>query len=156
MWQLDTLPYTKKKVVTPSRQDQEAISLFESTHVKGDRVLCYVTRLLCKKDMPHFHAPNDAVIPSLRSTERQLAKDPEWIRAYNVEIQKLVQVGSVLKLESNALTNEKFKGQNLHESLLPRPSLGPSLLGVLLRFSEHPVIISGDIKEMFHQVCLLS
>lgn len=46
-------------------------------------------------------------------------------------------------------------GQTLNSQLLPGPILGPSLLGVLLRFREHTVAISGDIKAMFHQICLL-
>lgn len=49
----------------------------------------------------------------------------------------------------------QFQGLNLNESLLPGPTLGGSLLGVLLRFREHAVGISVDIKGMFHQVCLL-
>ena len=38
----------------------------------------------------------------------------------------------------------QFQGQNLNKSLLPGPTLGASLLGVLLRFREHAVVISGD------------
>lgn len=90
---------------------------------------------------------------SFRSTERQLSNSPEQIRADNMAIQKLVQGGSVLKLESSALTNNR-KGQGPESTRVP-PTLTflrSSLLGVLLRFSEHP---TGDIKEMFQQVCLL-
>lgn len=43
----------------------------------------------------------------------------------------------------------------MNAHLIPGPTLGPSLLGVLLRFRERPVAISGDIKSMFHQICLL-
>ncbi|KAL0147387.1 hypothetical protein M9458_057314 [Cirrhinus mrigala] len=49
----------------------------------------------------------------------------------------------------------QYQGQNLNELLLPGPVLGPPLLDVLLRFREHSVAVSSDIKGMFHQVRLL-
>ncbi|XP_063062170.1 uncharacterized protein LOC134455033 [Engraulis encrasicolus] len=49
----------------------------------------------------------------------------------------------------------QHKGLSLNEMLLPGPTLGPSLLGVLLRFRQHAIGTSGDIKGMFHQVRLL-
>ncbi len=48
-----------------------------------------------------------------------------------------------------------YQGHALNDILLPGPILGPSLLDVLLRFREHPVAISGDVKGMFHQGYLL-
>lgn len=51
--------------------------------------------------------------------------------------------------------SHQYIGQTLNQYLLPGPTLGASLVGVLLRFCEHPIAISGDIKWMFHQVCLL-
>lgn len=110
----------------------------------------YVTPLLSKKDMPHIHAQNNAVIPSFRSTKRQLSNNPKWITAYNMAIHELVQGSiSVLKLESNALTNNR-KGQGPEPTRVP-PTLTifRSFLGVLLRFSENSIMISGDIKESF-------
>lgn len=44
---------------------------------------------------------------------------------------------------------------NLNELLLAGPTLSSSLIGVLLRFREHAVAVSSDIKGMFHQVRLL-
>lgn len=49
----------------------------------------------------------------------------------------------------------QHEGHNLNQYLLPGPTLGATLLGVLLRFREHAVAISGDIEGMFHQVRLL-
>lgn len=46
-------------------------------------------------------------------------------------------------------------GLSLNYSLLAGPTLGSSLLGVLLRFHEHAVAISADIRGMFHQIRLL-
>ena len=45
--------------------------------------------------------------------------------------------------------------QCLNKYLLPGPILGPSLLGELLHFRQHVVVISGDIKSMFHQILVL-
>ncbi|KAJ7997224.1 hypothetical protein DPEC_G00226750 [Dallia pectoralis] len=182
LWQVDTLPFRNEKEVTRSKQDQEAISLLEAKTIRVDidGVLRYATPLLRKKDMPRFQAPREAVIPSLRSTERRLAKDPEKAAAYRIEMEKLAQAGSIKKLGPDTPTQEseswyiphhmvshngknrivfncsyQFNNQNLNDSLLPEPPLGASLLGVLLRFREHAVGISGDIKGMFHQVQLL-
>lgn len=43
----------------------------------------------------------------------------------------------------------------INQHLLPGPTLGASLVGVLLRFREHPIAVSGDIKEIFHQIHFL-
>lgn len=119
-------------------------------------------------------------MPHLRRTERHLLKDPERAATYSAEINKLVEEGYVAKLDPDKTPqsherlfiphhmvthNDKnrlvfncsfqYNGMNLNESLLPGPILGPSLLGVLLRFREHSVAVSGDVKGMFHQVRLL-
>lgn len=46
-------------------------------------------------------------------------------------------------------------GLSLKEQLLTGSTLGPSLIRILLRFRQHAVVISGDIRAMFHQVQLL-
>lgn len=182
LWQLDTLPYRSEKLVTRSRCDQEAISLLESKteRVEVDGVLRYATPLLRTKGMPHLQAPKDAVLAHLRGTEKRLSRDPERAKAYNSEILKLEQSGYAVKLDHEAVDQSseswyiphhmvhhngknrivyncsfQFRGNNLNECLLPGPTLSPTLLGVLLRFREHAVAITSDIKGMFHQVRLL-
>lgn len=51
--------------------------------------------------------------------------------------------------------SHQYLGQTLNQYLLPGPTLGASLVGVLLRFREHPIAVRGDIKGMFHQIHLL-
>lgn len=182
LWQADVIPVKEGKVVTRSREDKYDINLLESETVRVgvEGIHRYATPLLRRKDMPCLKATPDAVMPALRSVERRLQKDPERARTYCSEIEKLVQAGSVVKLAPSEVPQAdeswyiphhlvshngkhrlvfncsfQFRGQTLNEHLLPGPTLGASLLGVLLRFREHAVAVCGDIKSMFHQVRLL-
>ena len=157
---MDVLPYRSEKAVTRSKQDQEAISLLEqeTTRVEVDGVQRYATPILRIKNMPHLHAPKEAVLPHLRGTEKRLAKNPAQAEIYKAEILKLEQAGHALKLEPGTEANSpeawyiphhlvqhngksrvvfncsfSYKGDNLNEYLLPGPTLSPSLLAVLHR-----------------------
>ena len=48
-----------------------------------------------------------------------------------------------------------YRQDSLNNKPLPGLTLSAPLLGVLLRFREHAVAISGDIRGMFHQVRIL-
>ncbi len=108
--------------------------------------------------------PKEAVMALLCSTEWKLAKDPKRAAAYESEIQKLRQAGYVTPLtsaESDLSSRSwfiphhmvhhnnkdriifncsfEYQDQSLNEHLLPGPTLGSSLLGVLFRLREYPV-----------------
>lgn len=182
LWQLDTLPYRHEKEVTRSKQDQAAIDTLEkkTAQVTVDGVARYATPLLRRKTAPRLLAPPTAVMPLLRATERRLAKNPELAGVYKQEIDKLEKTGYTVKITSEeaSLSDEswyiphhivhhngkarivfncsfRYQQTTLNDNLLPGPTLGPSLLGVLLRFREHAIAISGDIRSMFHQIRLL-
>ncbi|XP_073719442.1 uncharacterized protein [Misgurnus anguillicaudatus] len=182
LWKLDTLPYRSEKVVSRSRQDAEAIHLLEEKTIRidVDGVKRYATPLLWKESPPPLNSPKEAVMALLRSTERKLARDPSMAEAYESEIQKLLVAGYVTPLTSaeydlsykswyiphhmvqhnakNCIVfncSFEYQGKSLNDHLLPGPTLSSSLLWVLLRFREHPVAISSDVKGMFHQVRLL-
>ncbi|XP_076733061.1 uncharacterized protein LOC143413643 [Maylandia zebra] len=182
LWQLDVLPFRSEKEVTRSKQDKEALELLQKTteRVQVDGVARYATPLLRRRDSTKLRTDHDAVMALLRSTEKRLIKDPDLAAVYNAEIHKLEQAGYVRKLtpEEANLTDEswfiphhivhhnnkprivfncsfQYRQDCLNDQLLPGPTLGPSLIGVLLRFREHPVAVSGDIQGMFHQVRLL-
>ncbi|XP_067294186.1 uncharacterized protein [Pseudorasbora parva] len=182
LWQLDVLPYRSEKLITRSKQDHEAISLLESKTIRVpvDGVARYATPLLRVKDMPLLQASADTTLPCLRGIERRLARDAAQAEAYQVEMNKLKEAGYARVIppgqvdqaeeawyiphhmtqhndKKRVVFNCSFQhgGKNLNQLLLPGPTLGPSLLSVLLRFREHAVALSSDIRGMFHQVRLL-
>lgn len=182
LWQMDVIPYRSEKLVTRSRQDQEAVHLLETTttQVEVEGIQRYATPLLRMKKMPQLCAPKEAVLANLRSTERRLLRDPQRAVAYCAEIAKLEKAGYAVKVPEEELNTSAeswfiphhmvshngknrivfncsftYKGENLNQLLLPGPTLSSSLMGVLLRFREHSIAVSSDIKGMFHQVRLL-
>ena len=180
LWQVDTLPHQREKEVTRSKQDRQAVALLEAetVRVEVEGVHRYATPLLRHASMPPLHAPKESVLPLLRSTERRLLRDPQQADAYKIEMNKLIEAGVVKEVSEESSSKEswyiphhlvshngknrlvfncshQYQGLTLNQYLLPGPTLGASLLGVLVRFREHPVAVSGDIKGMFHQVCLL-
>ncbi len=182
LWQMDVLPYRSEKVAVRSRQDQEAMHLLQeqTVRVNVDGTERCATPLLRVKDMPQLQASPEAVLPQLRGIERRLLKAPEQAADYQSEIHKIEEAGYVVKVEPDQVekTEEawyiphhvvqhngknrvvyncsfQYQGHNLNELLLPGPPLGPSLLAVLLRFREHSLAFSSDIRGMFHQVRLL-
>nr|XP_055052534.1 uncharacterized protein LOC129438043 [Misgurnus anguillicaudatus] len=181
LWQMDTIPYRNEKLVTRSKQDTQAISMLEkkTIRVEVNGVKRYATPLLWKSSLPPLAAPKESVLPLLRGTEKRLSQDSEKAQAYKSEISKLSEAGYVMKIPQSTAEETQgwyiphhmvhhngknrivfncsfsYKGLSLNERLLPGPVLGATLLGVLLRFREHTVAFSSDIKGMFHQVHLL-
>ncbi|KAL4009372.1 hypothetical protein ACER0C_003224 [Sarotherodon galilaeus] len=182
LWQLDAPPYRTEKEVTRSKEDREAVAMLETKTIRVpvDGVERYATPLLRRSDFPHMCVSPEAVKGLLRSTECKLAKNPDLTLTYSQEIHRLVDSGYVVKLSPDETHSSseswyvphhmvhhnnkarvvfncsfEFQGTVLNHYLLPGPPLGPTLLGVLLRFRQHPVAVSGDIKAMFHQIRLL-
>ncbi|XP_073724410.1 uncharacterized protein [Misgurnus anguillicaudatus] len=182
LWQLDILPYRNEKLVVRSKEDQEAIKLLESRtqRIEVEEIQRYATPLLRRPGAPKLMSTIQSVMPSLRSTERKLQRDPDKAVVYSSEINKLIKAGYVTKLQPEEVAKSeeawyiphhlvyhndkprvvfncsfKYQGLSLNDQLLPGPALGPSLLGVLLRFRQHQVAVSADIRGMFHQVRLL-
>ncbi|XP_033127646.1 uncharacterized protein LOC117125284 [Anneissia japonica] len=151
LWEIDILPYSKHAV--RSRQDNQAVELLERRRFE---------------------------LKSMGRSERQLQTNPEKAETHNQLVRKLVDDGCVKEIsrEEAVQSNESWyfphhvvshngkdrlvfncsyehNGKVLNANLLPGPTLGASLLGVILRFRQHRVAVSGDIKAMFHQIRLL-
>jgi len=182
LWQVDILPFQPMKDITRSKQDRDALQMLETRtkRVEVDGVSRYATPLLRKGSAKVLHAGPESVMALLRATERRLNQNSELADIYNKEIHKLEQAGYAIKITPEEAKGTKeswfiphhlvqhnnkarvvfncsyqFRQASLNDQLLPGPTLGSSLLGVLLRFRQYPVAISGDIRSMFHQVRLL-
>ena len=46
----------------------------------------------------------------------------------------------------------EFHGTSINRALLPGPDLTNQIVGVLLRFTEKEITVTGDIEAMYHQV----
>ncbi|KAL7855838.1 hypothetical protein AOLI_G00194420 [Acnodon oligacanthus] len=180
LWQVDTIPLRHDREVTRSKQDQQAVTMLKAktVHIEVDGLLRYPTPLLRHVNIPLLHTPRESVMPMLRSSERHLLKNPSWAETYKNEMQKLIEAGAVWEVTQDVTLkvewyiphhlishngkdrlvfncSHQYLGQTLNQYLLPGPTLGASLLGVLVRFRKYHVAVSGDIKGMFHQIHLL-
>ena len=115
---------------------------------------------------------------------KKLKRDKPYFDMYKACIDKYVRLGHARKLSPqevdkrtpktwylphHGVTNEnkpgrvqvvfdaaaKSNGTCLNSNLLTGPDLLNSLIGILLRFREHPIAITGDIEGMFNQVRLI-
>ncbi|XP_038072123.1 uncharacterized protein LOC119740774 [Patiria miniata] len=180
MWQHDAQMYLDRKQATRSKQDQRAIDLLEakSTYVNVDGIDRVATPLLWRRDNEVLTCPASAVSPALKRNEQRLQRDPALAVEHSKKIRELKEAGLVrmLTAEEKERNPERhwyiphhvvrqngktrlvfncafpYRGESLNDHLLPGPTLGSPLVGVLVRFRQHQVAVSGDIKAMFHCV----
>jgi len=103
LWQIDIFPYSKNsKAVIRSKQDQQAFECLEQQTERHEinGIERYATPLLRRPNAGTLKAPKEAVLASLRSTERRLAKDPNLSEAYCTEMNKLEQAGYVAEISN--------------------------------------------------------
>ncbi|XP_048259935.1 uncharacterized protein LOC124119260 [Haliotis rufescens] len=181
LWKIDILPYTTKQV-TRSKLDHFAFKTLEDKTVKVtvDSEIHFATPLFRIPDKTVLKTGKESVLENMRRTERRLSKHPDIASIHNEKIQELVVKGYVklISEEEASSTPEswfiphhviaqhgkhrlvfncsyEYQKLSLNKQLLPGPTLGASLLGVFLRFRQHIIAVSGDIKAMFHQIRLL-
>lgn len=165
-----------------SRDEERAIRIMQSTTklVNGK----YETGLIWKFDDIQVPISYNMAKRRLHCLERSMRKQPELARRLEDEIQSYISKGYAVKLnakEENIKNNSWFlpiffvKNPNkpdkirlvwdaaaktgnvsLNTLLLKGPDLLSSLPGILCRFRQKQVAITGDISEMFHQIQIRS
>ena len=119
----------------------------------------------------------------LKSTERRLLKDRSHAETYQSQIQDMVKRGVAVKIDRSVQDNyhgpvhyighhevlkkesttpcrivfnssAKFNGLSLNDCWAKGPDVLNNMLGILIRFREGSIAITGDIKKMYHSVYL--
>ena len=131
--------------------------------------------------LPDNRATAEAV---LKSTEKRLKRNPKHAEVYQSQIQDMVQRGAARKLTEEEMhsysgpvhyvshheivkpdskstpcrivfnASANYKGHSLNSYWAKGPDLLNNLLGVLLRFREGSVGVTGDVKKMYHSVSI--
>ena len=123
-------------------------------------------------------------VKKLQATERRLVKSPEIAKAYQQQVEEMnelkfarrlsdveikdykgpihyVSHHEVLRPEKKSTpirmvfnSSDNFKGHCLNYYWMKGPDLLNSLFGVILRFRENAVAISGDVSKMYHRILI--
>ena len=134
------------------------------------------------KSPEHLPNNKVAAVQMLKSTERRLMKRPEYAEMYHEQICDMIKRGVARKLTDDEIaeyigpvfyishhevlkpeslstpcrivfnSSASFKGHVLNDYWAKGPDLLNNMLGVLLRFRERSVAVTGDIRKMYHSV----
>ncbi|XP_055540402.1 uncharacterized protein LOC129727039 [Wyeomyia smithii] len=176
---LDSLGVARFTKPLLSKDDDRAVRLLESsTQVKGRR---YETGLLWRYDNAQLPDSKPMAMKRLMCLEKRMQREPELARVLKEKINDYQRNGYIGKLTKTQLSEEfprvwylpifpvvnpnkpgklrivwdaaaKVAGTSLNSFLLSGPDQLTSLPSVLHRFREFRIAVTGDIREMFHQV----
>ncbi|XP_062704152.1 uncharacterized protein LOC134286544 [Aedes albopictus] len=176
---IDSLGVNASSKVLLSTEDERAESLLKSlTRFSGDR---FETGLLWRYDNVRLPDSRPMALRRHRCLEKRMANDPALAKVLQQKIGDYAAKGYIRKLSDEEIRQQtgemwylpvfpvtnpnkpgkvrivwdaaaKAHGISLNSVLLKGLDLLCSLLGILLRFRLHPVAVTGDIREMFHQV----
>ncbi|XP_065073869.1 uncharacterized protein LOC135697938 [Ochlerotatus camptorhynchus] len=178
---LDSLGIMKPQHAPISVEDQRAHSLLNSlTRFTGER---YETGLLWRYDTVRLPDSREMALRRFQCLEKRMQKNETLTKTLKEKMVDYLSKGYIRKLSDEELSQSfqrvwylpvfpvtnpnkpgkvrivwdaaaKAFGVSLNSVLLKGPDHLSSLFTVLIRFCEHPVALTGDIREMFHQVLI--
>ena len=81
-------------------------------------------------------------------------QDPQQDRSWYMPHYHVENINKPGKIRRVANAASKFRGHSLNSNFFTGPDLLNNLLGVLMRFREHPVAVLADIVGMFMQITI--
>ncbi|XP_050515011.1 uncharacterized protein LOC126890201 [Diabrotica virgifera virgifera] len=168
---------TTFKSATPmSKEDVETLKVLEETTIKKQG--CWETSLLWENDVLPVLSSEEMVRKRLLTMESKADKDPAFAKVYTTPFEEYISAGFLQKVKVYPNEKEdkrwylphliafhpskkprlvfdvaaKSKGKSFNDFVYTGPDLLQKLAAVFMRFRRHRFAISGDIKQMFHQV----
>ena len=163
-----------------SKEDEKALQMLEqTTKFDGER---YEVGLLWKRNDSFLPNNYSSALSQMKSLEYRLETKPEFKKfnqdSIKVDIEKgFVRILKQEELESTKLERQwyvahhpvenpnkpgkmrrvcnaasKFRGVSLNDNFFTGPDLLQNLIGIIFRFREQEIAITGDIEAMFLQV----
>jgi len=177
-WNTESFGVVPGKCKLVSEVDARAINILKNIiSLVGDR---YEVGLMWKHPDVVLPQNRSAALRRLYAVERRFRADGSFAERYRAVIEDHIRQGHAVKIDAkedqtsrrvwylphHAVVNPnkpgklrvvfdasaKHHGVSLNDKLLKGPDLLTSLVGVLLRFREYAVAVSGDIEKMFYQV----
>ncbi|XP_053692317.1 uncharacterized protein LOC128740775 [Sabethes cyaneus] len=168
--------------IVESADEKRAVQLLQETTRRTPTGPNYETGLLWNTDSPNFPDSYPMAVRRLEALERRLQREPgllERVREQIVDYEKKgyahqaslteltsVEPSRIWYLPLGVITNPRKPGKvrliwdaaakigdvSFNSRLLKGPDLLTPLPMVLCQFRQHPVTVTGDIMEMFHQL----
>lgn len=164
-----------------SIEDKHALETLKNTTKRnGTR---FESGLLWRKDFISFPETYSMALKRLHFVERKMSLDFKYAEEYSKRIEEYLEKGYARILseeEASKQTNKTFylphfgvknpnknklrfvfdaaaetNNMSLNKALLSGPDLNQPLQMVLFKFRQAPIAVCGDLKEMFHQVCII-
>lgn len=153
----------------------------ESCNLEGNK---WTMNYPWKKDPKQLPNNYTQVVKKMETTERRLRSKPDYAESYNSQITEMEEMRFSRKLTKKEIeewdgpvhyishhavirpekkstplrivfnSSATFEGHCLNDYWYKGPDLLNNLFGVVLRFRENPIAISGDISKMYHMVSI--
>ncbi|XP_053956131.1 uncharacterized protein LOC128861773 [Anastrepha ludens] len=162
-----------------SKADERALAIMKSTTKYLENEKRWETGLLWKFDKIDLPNSYSMALQRLSCLEKRMTRDPLLRNFLNKQIREYEDKEYIRKLTKDEISHGKrswfipiftvtnknknktrlfwdaaatVDGIAVNTYLMKGPDLLPSLVGILIRFRERAFAITGDIREMFHQI----
>ncbi|XP_018405553.1 PREDICTED: uncharacterized protein LOC108781929 [Cyphomyrmex costatus] len=154
---------------------------FEDTYQR-DSTGKFIVKLLFQEDPTQLEESREAAVKRLHAVYKRLDSNPELKEQYSACLREYLTLGHMTKsneeidrtshycyyLPHHAIIKEDSStttlrivfdascktssGKSLNDILRVGPTIQQELFAILIRFRQHPYVLTGDIEKMFRQI----